>query len=158
MRPIKTVLLACGIFLLAFSATATGVGAREARAPETHWAGNYVVRHGDTLSGIALWNYGNTACWATIWAANPQLGGNPHYIQAGWVLYLPPTCGSYGGYEPPPPVPSYPRYHTVQRGQTLSGIACYYYRDCNYWRIYNANRHLIWYPGYIQAGWTLVIP
>ena len=157
MRPIKTALLACGIFLLAFSATTTGVGAREVSAPETRWAGTYIVRHGDTLSGIALWNYGNAACWTTIWAANPYLGNNPHYLQAGWSLYLPPTCtvksgnpqgGSYPG----------PRYHTVQPGQTLWGIACYYYWDCDFWRIYNANRHVIWSPGYIQAGWRLVIP
>lgn len=138
MRRVKTVLLACGIFLLAFSSSTAGT--------------TYVVQAGDNLSTIGQRYYGNAYSWACIWAANPWIV-NPNYLLPGWRITIPASC-SGGGYTPVPG----PRYHTVARGETLSGIACYYYADCNYWRIYNANRNLIAYPGYIQAGWTLVIP
>jgi len=119
-------------------------------APST----TYVVQSGDNLSTIAQRVYGNAASWACIWAANNWIV-NPSYILPGWVLNIPPSGACGGG---PGPTPPNPRYHTVQAGQTLSGIACFYYVDCNYWRIYNANTNLIWNVNYLQAGWVLRIP
>jgi nucleoid-associated protein YgaU len=151
MRRVKTFLLACGIVVLAFSSASAGVGARNLSAPAAQTPGTtYVVQPGDNLSNIAQRAFGNQACWTAIWTANSWIG-NPHHIQPGWPLVIPPSC-SVG---PTTPVP---RYHTVQRGETLSGIACRYYYDCNYWRIYEANRNRIPYPNYLQAGWVLYIP
>jgi nucleoid-associated protein YgaU len=155
------------------------------------------VKHGDSLSGIAFWAYGNAGAWKCIWEANPWIG-NPNRIQAGWDIYLPPDCSGHKGgggddydhpkagggddydhpkaggggddydhpkaggggddYDHPKGGGGYGGYHIVRHGETLWGIACSYYSDCGYWRIYNANRHLIAYPGHIQVGWKLYIP
>jgi nucleoid-associated protein YgaU len=128
-------------------------GSPPSPAPQPVPSTTYVVQGGDNLSTIAQRIYGNAAAWACIWAANAWIV-NPSYILPGWVLNIPPA-GSCGGGPGPTPAP---RYHTVQAGQTLSGIACYYYVDCNYWRIYNANTNLIWNVNYLQAGWVLRIP
>jgi hypothetical protein len=197
MRPLKTFLLVCGVFLLAFSGSAATAGARELSAPAARpLANSYIVRHGDNLSSIAHHVYGNPGAWVCIWKANPWID-NPHHIQAGWAIYLPPNCaGHKGGYDDD----GYSKggyddngyskggydddgyayykggyddngyskdghggwdngdYHIVRHGETLSGIACLHYKDCNYWRIYEANRHLIKYPGHIEVGWKLHIP
>jgi nucleoid-associated protein YgaU len=126
-----------------------GVTPTPAPAPTTT---TYVVQRGDSLSTIAMHYFGNAASWACIWAANTWIV-NPSYILPGWVITIPANCGASSGGGPPAP-----RYHTVQRGETLSGIACYYYADCNYWRIYNANTNVIWNINYVQAGWVLRIP
>ncbi len=124
--------------------------------PQPPPGGTYVVQPGDSLSTIAMRYYGNATSWACIWAANNWIV-NPSYIVAGWVINIPASCGASNGGGPPNPAPQ-PRYHTVQRGESLSGIACYYYSDCNYWRIYNANTGVIWNINYLQAGWVLRIP
>ena len=129
-------------------------GSQPTPMPQPAPGGTYVVQGGDNLSTIAQRVYGNAASWACIWAANNWIV-NPSYILPGWVLNIPASCSSGGG---PVPAPPTPRYHTVQAGQTLSGIACFYYVDCNYWRIYNANTNLIWNVNYLQAGWVLRIP
>lgn len=49
----------------------------------------YVVRPGDTLSGIAYRNYGNVALWPYIFAANRNQIYNPNLIYPGQVLVLP---------------------------------------------------------------------
>lgn len=129
-------------------------GATPTPAPTAVPTTTYVVQHGDSLSTISMHYYGNATSWACIWAANNWIV-NPSYILPGWVLTIPPS-GSCGG-GPANPTPQ-PRYHTVARGESLSGIACYYYADCNYWRIYNANTAVIWNINYLQAGWVLRIP
>lgn len=123
---------------------ATGGGTPRAGAGSV-----YTVQRGDTLSGIAVWAYGNAGAWNCIWQANTWIG-SPHYLQAGWRLTLPASCATGGG--------SPGRYHTVTSTQTLSGIACLYYADCDYWRIYNANRDKIWNVNYILPGTVLYIP
>jgi nucleoid-associated protein YgaU len=130
----------------------TSVPATATAVPQT--GGTYVVQKGDSLSSIAMHYYGNATSWACIWAANNWIV-NPSYLLPGWVITI-PASGSCGG-GTPNPAPQ-PRYHTVQRGESLSGIACYYYSDCNYWRIYNANTSVIWNVNYLQAGWVLRIP
>jgi nucleoid-associated protein YgaU len=110
----------------------------------------YTVQRGDTLAGLAVRAYGNKDAWRCIWAANTWIT-NPSYIVPGWKITI-PASGACGG-----PTPA-PRYHTVTRSETLSAIACYYYADCNYWRIYEANKSKIWNVNYILPGTVLLIP
>jgi len=114
----------------------------------------YVIRSGDTLAGIAWRTYGNPGVWPCIWAANQWIA-NPRFLLSGWQITLPPRAAC--AVPVPAPAPG-PRYHTVAGTETLSGIACRYYADCNYWRIYNANRSKIWNVNYILPGTVLLIP
>lgn len=51
------------------------------------------------------------------------------------------------------------RSYTVEKGDTLSGIAKEFYGDANQWRrIYEANRELIKNPDLIYPGQTFTIP
>ncbi len=123
----------------------------EGGGPSAAAGSTYVVRAGDSLSSIALMVYGNAGDWGCIWDANRWIGG-PGYILPGWRLMLPGSCASGGGGY------SVGLYHTVTTTETLSGIACMYYYDCNYWRIYNANPSKIWNVNYILPGTVLYIP
>ena len=100
----------------------------------------YVVRHGDTLSGIA-YRYGVSV--NSLVRANGIT--NRNRIYAGQRLAIPYGApgGSYHG-----------AYHTVSHGQTLSGIAWRY--GVSTWAIASAN-HLA-NPNVIYAGQRLYIP
>jgi nucleoid-associated protein YgaU len=51
--------------------------------------GNYTIVRGDTLSGIALWAYGDANRWPELYRKNiGAIGGNPHLIFPGTVLTL----------------------------------------------------------------------
>lgn len=115
-------------------------------------SGAYIVRPGDTLSGISVWAYGTPNGWGCLWNANSWIG-SPNYLVPGWRLTIPANCAASNGY---PPMGG--RYHVVMSAETLSGIACAYYADCNYWRIYNANRGKIWNSDYLLPGTVLYIP
>ena len=53
----------------------------------------------------------------------------------------------------------FPTTYTVQKGDTLSGIAKKFYGDSSKWRIiYNANKDKIKDPNLIRTGWVLTIP
>ena len=105
-------------------------------APVWHY-----VRWGENLTQIA-WRYGTT-----IWAIASLNGiANVNRIYAGQWLQIPAS-----GWYPSPPGP---RYHIVQRGDTLSAIAWRY--GTTVWAIANANG--IWNINLIYAGQTLVIP
>ncbi|HBY97929.1 MAG: LysM peptidoglycan-binding domain-containing protein [Ardenticatenaceae bacterium] len=108
-----------------------------AAAPAAHTASFYVVRAGDTLSGIAL-RFGFTT--AQLAAANRV--SNPNRIFVGQVLILPahgtvPTRGTY----------------IVQRGDTLSGIALRFRTTVRAIMVANALRSTT-----IFVGQRLVIP
>lgn len=49
----------------------------------------YVVKRGDTLSGIAKALYGNAGRWKEIFEANRNLIKDPNLIKTGWKLRIP---------------------------------------------------------------------
>lgn len=97
----------------------------------------YIVRGGDTLSGIAQ---SRGVSLATLIRANPQIS-NPDLIRPGQHVTIPPGDGGGGGY-------------TVRAGDTLSGIANRY--GVSYQAIARANG--IANPNLIHPGQTLIIP
>jgi LysM repeat protein len=100
----------------------------------------HVVQLGENLFRIAL-KYGTTV--EAIAAANGIV--NPNLIYVGQELIIP-----QGGVTPGPSI----RYHVVQPGETLSGIAMRY--GTTPWAIAAANG--IANINYVRAGQTLRIP
>lgn len=100
----------------------------------------YVVRYGDTVSGIA-WRHGVSV--NSLVRANGI--ANPNCIYAGQRLYIP--CR-------PAPVVRPCTYYTVRYGDTLSGIAWRY--GVSTWSIATANN--LHNPNLIYAGQRLYIP
>jgi len=105
----------------------------------------YVVRSGDTLSGIAA-RFGVRGGWPALYAANRRgVGPDPDVIHAGTVLVLP-------GHKAPV------RY-TVAAGNTLSGIAAEFAVRGGWPALYAANRRAIGPdPNTIHAGTVLTFP
>lgn len=117
-----------------------------------------VVAPGDNLATIAQRALGSADRWSEIFTLNqgrPQPGGgsltDPALIQPGWRLALP----GGGASAPKTTVPS--PFHTVQAGETLSGIAEHYYGDASQWRaIATANPGVASDPGLIHPGQVLL--
>ena len=65
----------------------TGEAIAEAAAKEAETI--YVVKSGDTLSGIAKSVYGNAGRWREIFEANKDVIENPNLIRPGWKLRIP---------------------------------------------------------------------
>jgi LysM repeat protein len=103
----------------------------------------YVVRSGDTLTGIA-YKYGVTI--NALVSANHIV--NPHQIYPGQKLVIP------GWYPAPSPVSSGDTYYTVVRGDTLAKIAVRF--GVSIWSIVQANN--IANPNVIEVGQQLYIP
>jgi LysM repeat protein len=105
----------------------------------------YVVRSGDTLSGIAA-QFGVRGGWPALYAANRRaIGPDPDIIHSGTVLVLP-------GHKAPV------RY-TVAAGNTLSGIAAEFGVRGGWPALYAANRRAIGPdPDTIHAGTVLTFP
>ena len=103
----------------------------------------HVVQCGDTLSGIA-WRYGVTV--NCLVRANGIV--NPNRIYKGQKILIPCDCAG-GGHKPVHGI-----YHTVQCGETLSGIAWRY--GVNMWSVVRANN--IANPNCIYKGQRLYIP
>jgi len=60
---------------------------------------------------------------------------------------------------PRQPVGDIPRLHTVQRGDTLSGIARATLGDANRWpEIFALNRGILTHPDRIIGGQVLILP
>jgi LysM repeat protein len=127
-------------------------GARTAAAAEARTATrpaprirDYVVRPGDTLSGIAA-ALGIPGGWPALYAANRRtVGPNPGLIRSGAVLALPGRAGSAG--------------YTVAVGDTLSGIAIALGIPGRWPALYAANRRAIGPdPNAIRAGIVLAMP
>jgi LysM repeat protein len=105
----------------------------------------YVVRSGDTLSGIAA-RFAVRGGWPALYAANRRaIGPDPDIIHAGTVLVLRGRKASA-------------RY-TVAAGDTLSGIAAEFAVRGGWPALYAANRRAIGPdPDVIHAGTVLTFP
>jgi LysM repeat protein len=126
------------------AARAHAVGAGTA-ARAVAGTGGYVVRPGDTLSGIAA-ALGIPGGWPTLYAANRRaVGPDPGLIRPGAVLVLPGRAA--------------PARYTVAAGDTLSGIAAAFATPGGWPALYAANQRVIGTdPNAIQAGTVIVIP
>jgi LysM repeat protein len=135
-----TAFLALLVGLLALSLGAPQLaGAAPPQAPsDAACTASYVVRWGDTLSWIAVWN-GTTV--GQLQTLNNIV--NPNRIYAGQALCL----------RAAPSTPSGTRY-VVRWGDTLSGIAWRY--GISYWDLALANN--LANPNWIYAGQVLFIP
>jgi LysM repeat protein len=118
-----------------------------AAAPATaaHHTTRYVVRSGDTLSGIAA-RFGVRGGWPALYAANRRaIGPDPNVIHSGTVLVLPGRKA--------------PVRYTVAAGDTLSGIAAEFAVRGGWPALYAANRRTIGPdPDVIHAGTVLTFP
>jgi len=105
----------------------------------------YVVRSGDTLSGIAA-RFAVRGGWPALYAANRRaVGPDPDIIHTGTVLMLPRRKA--------------PVRYTVAAGDTLSGIAARFAVRGGWPALYAANRRAIGPdPGVIHAGTVLTFP
>jgi LysM repeat protein len=111
----------------------------------------YIVRRGDTLSGIAC-RFGVSV--NALVRANGIV--NRNRIYAGQCLRIPHGAPKYAPkpHYPKPHQPHHGRYYRVRRGDTLSGIAWRF--GVSTWSITMAN-HLA-NPNVIYAGQKLYIP
>jgi LysM repeat protein len=105
----------------------------------------YVVRSGDTLSGIAA-ELAVRGGWPALYAANRRaIGPNPDIIHAGAVLALPGRKA--------------PVRYRVAAGDTLSGIAAEFAVRGGWPALYAANRRAIGpNPSVIPTGTVLTFP
>ena len=105
----------------------------------------WVVRPGDTLSGIAAALKVNGG-WQALYAANRRVvGPNPNVIHPGTTLTVP-------GKETP-------LRYTVARGDTLSAIAAALKVNGGWQALYAANRRVVGPdPGLIRPGTLLTVP
>jgi LysM repeat protein len=105
----------------------------------------YVVRSGDTLSGIAA-RFAVRGGWPALYAANRRaIGPDPDIIHAGTVLVVRGRKA--------------PARYTVAGGDTLSGIAAEFAVRGGWPALYAANRRAIGPdPGVIHAGTVLMFP
>ncbi|HMQ39184.1 MAG TPA: LysM peptidoglycan-binding domain-containing protein, partial [Micropruina sp.] len=128
----------------------------------------YLVRPGDDLWSVAEQLLGQGNRWRLIAEANPGLLANPTVdLTAGTRLVIPDLPDAEPARErahrssaaPARPAASTARLVTVQRGDTLSGLAQEHLGAAGRWpRIYRANTERIKDPDLIDIGWKLVIP
>ncbi len=126
---------------------ASTLGVAAVPGPAGGPAGGYVVRPGDTLSGIAA-RLAVRGGWPVLYAANrPVIGPDPDVIRAGTVLVLPGRAA-----------PAASRY-TVVAGDTLAGIAAGLGVRGGWPVLYAVNRRVIGPdPDVIRPGTVLTVP
>ncbi len=139
---------------------AGGAVTRPARAA----AAVYVVRAGDTLSGISLRLYGTTRFAPAIWDANfGVIGSNPNLLRPGQRLVLPRVTAVR------PAVPAAlpargpiarQSFYTIQPHDYLRWIALRAYGNELRWpEIYHANRNVLGPdPDLIYPGVRIYVP
>jgi len=98
----------------------------------------YIVREGDTISGIAS-AFGLDQK-SIIWA-NPDLQANPNRLRVGQELVIPPADGVL---------------HTIQRGDTLLGIARQYGVTMN--AILDSQYNPVLDPEALKVGEKIFVP
>ena len=112
---------------------------------------SYIVMPGDTLSTIAQKTLGSSARYPEIARLNGL--ANPNLIRVGQKLALPGGAAA----ATTTAAPAATRRYTVQRGDTLSGIAQKMLGDASrYMEIARLNR--LTDPSRIQVGQTLALP
>jgi nucleoid-associated protein YgaU len=127
----------------------------------------YTVQKGDTLWSVAIHFYGEGRRWNKIYEANRDVLSSSSALPVGAVLVIPPAEGQSAAAEAAAPSVAQPatvaaggKTHTVERDDTLYGIARKEYGDGSLWRtIYEVNREQI--PGppeQLRTGAVLVIP
>ena len=111
----------------------------------TNHTTKYVVRSGDTLSGIAA-RFAVRGGWPSLYAANRRaVGPDPDIIHTGTVLVVPGRKA--------------PVRYTVVAGDTLSGIAAEFAVRGGWPALYAANRRAVGAdPNVIHAGTVLRFP
>lgn len=148
------IVVVLGSVLMPATAMAAPADSTIASAPASGGCVTYHhVRRGDNLTKLSYW-YG-----VSVWAIAQANGlRNPSFIYVGQVLCIPSTY--YPPAPQPQPRPPHPvppvycsQYCTVQRGDTLSGIA----RRCG--TTVNSLMYLngIHNPNFIRAGQVLRI-
>lgn len=123
-----------------------------ANEPEDAEDGTYVVRKGDTLSGIAA-KLKTDGGWKRLYEINKEaIGGDPNMIKPGLKLRLP-------GHEAPP-VGKTGGTYKVKSGDWLAKIAEAKLGAADKWRaIYDLNKSVIGCnPNHIQPGMNLKLP
>lgn len=112
----------------------------------------HTVQAGETLSSLAKRYYGSESAADVIRNANAAIRNDR--LREGMVLVLPES-----GRGSEIPSPMQPASYTVQRGDTLSGIARKFYGPDAGWRIlYEANRDQMPSPDSLRVGMVLAIP
>lgn len=124
------------------------------------------VRPNETLSSIAKRELGNGEYYRRILAANPGL--NPARLQIGQLIKIPlgkksgwtlASKKGSGGSKTKTGGAVTARYHTVQSGETLSGIAKKFYGKASRWKkILDANSKLLPRAKSMRPGMVLLIP
>ena len=111
---------------------------------------SYAVAAGDDLWSVAERLFGDGRRWRELTRANPELLSDPTgQLTVGTRLKLPAA----------PAVEAQPKTVTVERGDTLSGLAKEHLGSTGRWpKIAAANAELISDPDHIEIGWELVIP
>lgn len=109
-------------------------------------APGYAVATGDDLWSVAEHLLGDGRRWRELARLNPELLSDPMaQLTAGTSLRI--------------PADEQPATITVERGDTLSGLALEHLGKAGRWpRIADANADLIADPDHIEVGWELTIP
>lgn len=113
--------------------------------------GGYLIEPGDDLWTVSERTLGDGARWRDLVAANPDLLRDPtSQLTPGTRLALPAGALDRG---------TRPHRVTVERGDTLSGLALEHLGAAGRWpRIASANPGLIDDPDHIEVGWRLTVP
>ena len=127
---------------------------------------SYTVASGDDLWSVAERLLGDGRRWRELARANPELLSDPTtQLAAGTQLKLPtapaaPTIAPAAPTSTPQPqTKPKPKKVTVEKGDTLSGLAKAHLGSTGRWpKIAAANADLISDPDHIEIGWELVIP
>ena len=121
--------------------------------------GSYVVRGGDTLSGIASVKLGSAARWHEIARLNEQLLGGSDVIREGMRLRLPGGADEGITRLRNPAPEGGARYYVVRKGESLSAIARRELGNESRWReIVKLNSGTIRDPDSVIAGTRLRLP